>query len=181
MITTAISALIFLTGFGLLVFGPKSAQSGKLATAADAPPPPADAPPPAPPEPPDDMLYVPPLAGMRGFFVDRAAVTNAAYAEKVKAHRYAKALGDRPVTGASFAQAQAYARKRGKRLLRTDEWDRALAADRFAPAGMRIWEWVDDGVPSARERHVRKGGESGHRPPAGRPDIGFRLALDAPD
>ena len=85
------------------------------------------------------------------------------------------------MTGVSFDYAKTYAKMRGKRLLRDDEWTAALDTLGFAPAGMRTWEWVDDGKAEAKQRPVRRVNEGkATRKPAGGKDITFRLAQDLP-
>jgi formylglycine-generating enzyme required for sulfatase activity len=127
------------------------------------------------------MLAVRDASGKVVFFVDRVPVSNRAYAELIRSHRYAKGAADRPVTGVSHDYAQAYAKMRGKRLVRDGEWQAALDTLGFVPAGMTTWEWVEDGKPDAKDRPVRRVNEgTDRRNPAGGKEITFRLAKDPP-
>ncbi|MNC98250.1 hypothetical protein D3C83_161530 [compost metagenome] len=68
---------------------------------------------------------------------------------------------------------------RGKRLLDADEWQRALDTLGFVPAGMRMWEWIDDDAPTAKVRSVRRVNDGkATRKPAGDKETTFRLAQD---
>jgi serine/threonine-protein kinase len=185
---TALSLMVFLAGLGLTVL-----DRQQSATAAVAPDPPvdapavaaaapvADAPPAAPPEPvaPEGMLLVRDAEGKPAFFVGRTPVSNREYGELIRSHKYKKADADRPVTGVSFDYARTYARMRGMRLLGVDEWKTALDTFGFVPAGMRTWEWVDDGKDEAKKRPVRRVNEGKDtRKPSGDKTITFRLAKD---
>ncbi len=129
---------------------------------------------------PAGMLAVVPGDGKPSFYVDRVPVSNRAYAEVVRAHRFPAAEADRPVVGVAWKDARAYAAAKGKRLLRIDEWDAALGTLGFVPAGMEIWEWVDDGQ-TAGDRPVRRVNDgAGKRHPGGDKATAFRLAEDAP-
>ena len=190
---TGVSFAIFLTGLGLLLFGPRAERlvakvTKPLADAAPVvvAPPPADAQTmvetakPAP----EGMLLVPAGNGAKvAFYVDRAPVTNAEYAQFRVQHKYARKDADRPVTGVPYDYAVEYARFRKKRLLREGEWDAAVATASFVPAGMKLVEWIDDGsgkAGSAADRAVRGvNGKAARKPPAGDASTTFRLALDA--
>ncbi|HKA88128.1 MAG TPA: serine/threonine-protein kinase [Haliangiales bacterium] len=111
-------------------------------------------------------------------FVDRAAVTNRAYAEIVPSHVYAAADADKPVVGIPFDRAKEYAHQRERRLVYAQEWP--LLREAVVAPG-RLWEWVDDGT-TGRDRAVRRadGGGEERRKIAGDKTVTFRLALDAP-
>ncbi len=96
----------------------------------------------------------------------------------VKSHRYAATDADRPATGISFESAKNFAKWSGKRLLRADEWQPALETLGFIPAGMRTWEWVDDGRDDARDHPVRRVPDgAARRKSTDARDVTFRLAL----
>jgi hypothetical protein len=127
---------------------------------------------------PPGMLLVIPGDSRHDFFVDRVPVSNRAFAEVVKGHKYPAADADRPVVNVSWKDAKAYAAARGKRLLKAEEWDPALATFGFVPAGMEIWEWVDDGG-STGDRPVRRVNEGvGKHKAGGDKATTFRLAQD---
>jgi hypothetical protein len=179
--------MIFLTGLALTVLDRQRPATAAVAPVAGvdapapAPPPAVDAAPapPAEPTPPEGMILVRDAQGKPAFFVARTPVSNREYADLIRSHRYAKKDADRPVTGVSFDYARAYARMRGLRLLRVEEWKTALDTFGFVPAGMTSWEWVDDGKPEARRRPVRRVNDGKDlRKPAGHKTITFRLAKD---
>jgi eukaryotic-like serine/threonine-protein kinase len=186
VVVTVVSLLIFLTGLGLLLFGPRPERR------AVAAPPPADAavavvPDAAPVDatvmvetakpPPEGMLLV--QHGVRApFYVDRAPVSNAEYAQFIAKHKFLKKDAHRPVVGVPYDYALEYARFRKKRLLRADEWDAAIATPSFVPAGMKLTEWVDD-RSKGPDRLVRGvNGKSARVKLAGDPTVTFRLAQD---
>jgi serine/threonine-protein kinase len=184
---TIACVLLFLVGLSLKLFGPVSSQAAPPAAATDAgglgvnlvgpePEPPAKD-----PTPPPGMLLVRDAAGAPAFFVDRRPVTNAAWRGYMKTHRFARGADDEPVTKVSFDLAKQYAGLQGKRLLRAAEWSPALATRDFVPAGMRLWEWVDDGDPAHADRPVRRVNDgAARRKAAGAADVTFRLAQDLP-
>jgi len=184
-LTTGLSATVFLVGVGLNVFGkkapaeahpgpavsPRAASDGGMRAAASS-----DGGPAADPH--AGMLLARDDKGRAIVWVERTPVTNRAYAETVKGHRFAADDADRPVTGVSFEAARSYARQRGKRLLRADEWPPARDTLGFIPAGMRTWEWVDDGK-DGKDRAVRRvPDDSSRKKAAGDKDVTFRLAED---
>jgi serine/threonine-protein kinase len=180
------SMAVLAAGLGLTVLGGRRSATAALPPDAGTAVP--DAPARArPPEAPAPAPAVDPHAGMlavarasgKALWVDRLPVANRAYAELTRGHRYAPEDADKPVVGVSFEAARAYARARGRRLLRPDEWPAARDTLGFIPAGMRIWEWVDDGAPGAKERPVwRVPDERARKKAAGERDVTFRLALD---
>jgi serine/threonine-protein kinase len=179
---TAASALIFLVGLGLLLFGPMPSRPAPLAAPVpDAGPARADAAvlvdvarlPPA------GMLLVPAEGKRPAFYVDRAPVSNKAYAEFKPTHKFAAKAADQPVTGVSYDYAAEYARFRGGRLVRVGEFDAAAAVPSFVPAGMRLFEWVDDGDETAATQNVRGvNGASSRKKAAGDATVTFRIAKD---
>jgi eukaryotic-like serine/threonine-protein kinase len=192
-VVTLLSAATFVVGAGLTVLRRLRQEPGPVVAvqpgAADAAAPavvrppdanPADAGPPAPTAP-EGMILVRRFDGSAAFFCDRNPVSNREYAEKVRSHHYPAAEANRPVTGISYENAKNFAKLSGKRLLRDGEWTLALDTLGFVPAGMRLWEWVDDGRESDRERAVRRVNEGkDKRKASGDKTITFRLAQDLP-
>ncbi len=181
---TVLAALVFLTGAAVKIFGPLP-PAAKGVAAGDGGPGVnlihEDAGPPAHPAvAPAGMLIVKDPLGHPLFYVDRVPVTNAAYHEWLPSHRFKPAEADRPVEGVSYDLAAQYAAFRGKRLLEVTEWQAALDTVNFVPAGMRVYEWVDDASgPAAPDRAVRgvNGGEKRVKA-SGDPTVTFRLAKD---
>jgi hypothetical protein len=171
--TTLLSALVLLAGAGIFLFGKRGAapaaapDAGSITGAV------------APIVAPDGMIIVSDSAGNPSFFVDRKAVTNRQYAELIPSHKYDLADADKPALGVSYDYAVEYARLRGKRLLRTVEWPLALDTLGFTPAGMRTWEWVDDGAGTQAQESVRRVNNGvAMRSAAGDKTVTFRLASD---
>jgi serine/threonine-protein kinase len=183
-VTTLLAVGVFLTGLGLFLFGSRGTRAAAPSAGVDAGArqAPVDAgvaaAPPAPPAPPQGMILVSSPDGKPLSFVDRAAVSNAEYGAMIRAHRFAKKNGAKPVTGISYDHAETFARLKGKRLLRADEWPAALAADGFTAAGMKIWEWVDDGKGGPRRAVRRAPSGEAVRDGRGSASVTFRLARD---
>ncbi len=139
---------------------------------------------PAPQPPPPPSVTVPPGmvliqdGGKLVCFVDRAAVTNRAYAEMVPSHVFAAAEADRPVVGIPFDKAKEYAHLRDRRLVYAQEWP--LLREAVVAPG-RLWEWVDDGT-TGKDRAARRadGGGEDRRKATGDRTVTFRLAQDTP-
>jgi serine/threonine-protein kinase len=177
--TTAASALVFVVGLGLVLFGPMPSRA-QVSAAPDAAPAPIDAGAtlPAPSlEPPAGMVLVPASAGRPAFFVDLAPVTNRAYGELIKSHRFARSQADRPVTGISHAYAAEYAKMRGKRLLGDAEWDAAQTTLALT-AKSKLWEWVANQDEGAPDRPVRRPSGAARKKAGGDSSVTFRLAKD---
>jgi hypothetical protein len=184
LVVTALSALVFVAGLALFLFGPRPAAPAPVAAApidasvADA------APPPPPPAPPPGMALLHHADGSPWLFVDLAPVSHgdvaAALPSVKKAHR-SKRLNAKPVVDIAFADAEAYARSQDKRLVRPDEWQAAQHLDGWTSAGS-LWEWVDDGSrgEQARQSVLAADDKSDRRPPRASPTVTFRLARDLP-
>jgi len=184
---TAVALLVFLAGLGLLLFGPMPTPRAEVETPPDAGPPlprtRPDAAPPRDPEPPAGMILVRHDDHRAWVFVDARAVSWDEIDDlfpRIKKPRGAHA--DDPATGVSWDRAQSYARARGKRLVRSDEWAAAAHTEGFVAAGKTLWEWVEDGAGETRPvRSVRSLSEIkplAQRPPGGHGDVTFRLARD---
>jgi hypothetical protein len=78
----------------------------------------------------------------------------------------------------TFDAARGYAKQRGKRLLRADEWPPARDTLGFIPAGMRTWEWVDDGKDGKDHSVRRVPDDAAKRKSTDDRDVTFRLAED---
>ena len=115
--------------------------------------------------------------GRTAFLVARRAVTHREYAARVPRHRFTEAEADLPVTGISWWAARNFASAQGCRLLTEAEWLLARDTPGFAPAGMRLWEWLATDQ-EGDDRPVRGVAGSARRPPRGNDDVTFRLAAD---
>jgi serine/threonine-protein kinase len=185
---TVVCGVVFLAGLGLLLFGPMPEPQAAVESAADAAPQPKSAvpdagPPAGDPVPPAGMLLIRHADGRPRAFVDARAVSWADLGAMFKKVR--KPSWDTPkdpATKVSWEQAQSFARARGKRLVRTDEWAAASALEDFTPAGKTLWEWIDDGGGETRPlrsvRSINPAKPLAQRPPKGHADVAFRLAKD---
>lgn len=153
---------------GLVVY---LTRDGKAATTA-----PADAPTVAPmPVAPAGMLLVKKPDGAPWFFVDAKPVSanelHALFADHVQ-------QGEDPVVMVSYDEARSYAKSKGARLLKSEEWDAAAQVQGFVIAD-GIFEWVE----SPEGKRVVRGLERGQTKPQNRPDkdqkdVSFRIAKD---
>jgi serine/threonine-protein kinase len=186
---TVICALVFLAGLGLLLFGPVPEPQASVESAADAAPPLPRGPrpdagvPDVEPIAPTGMLLIRYPDGRPRAFVDARAVSWADIAEQLKKVRKPSwAEPKEPATKVSWEQAQSFARARGKRLVRTEEWEAAAKVEGFVPAGKTLWEWIDDGGGETRPMRsvhsVSTVKPLSQRPPKGHSDVAFRLAKD---
>ena len=73
------------------------------------------------------------------FYIDIHEVTNRDYAAYNPEHTYRKGHGDYPVVKITRAQAEAYARARGKRLPTAVEWEKAARG-----ADGRVYPWGNE-------------------------------------
>ncbi len=178
---TVVSGLIFLTGLGLLLFGPRPEPSA-------APPPDAaprtDAAPVTRKDPvaPAGMLLVHKPDGSPWLFVAAAPVSHGEYAEahpEEKQPQKRKKLNAQPVVQVAYAQAESYALARGARLPTPDEWAAAAATAGFKPAG-KLAEWVDDGsIGQQAARAIRTYPDRADKlRPGPHANVSFRLAKD---
>jgi serine/threonine-protein kinase len=177
VVMTWIAGLTFVAGLGLLLLGPMPTPPGAGGLAADGGVPAApiaDAAPPARPEAPPGMILVADHRGRPLFFVDAVPVTAGAYAEVfvTRRRKLSRKTAARPVADGSLERAGAYAKARGRRLLRAQEWAWATATLGVTAKEASLWEWVEDG--SVRRPPDR----SATRRPDGHPDVTFRLAAD---
>jgi serine/threonine-protein kinase len=145
---TVVSALIFLTGLGLLLFGPRPGPAAALPPDAA---PRTDAAPATSHDPaaPAGMVLVRKPDGSPWVFVAAAPVTLGDYAQARPAEKQPekrKKLNAQPVVQVAYGQAESYAQVKGARLPTPQEWAAATKAAGFKPAGKGLSEWVDDGT-----------------------------------
>ncbi len=186
-LATAATALFFAVSLALLLTAPQRKSSAAVPQGDGGPIGKRDAAVVLPaPTPPPGFLLVRDLDGKPDFFVARLPVSRRDYEKLVGARPAGK--GPRPelnapMTEVSFAEARGYASKAGRRLMTPTEWDLAIITDGFSPAGMLLWEWVDDGGTASdpRQRPLRKAPVgTDQRPPTRYKDVAFRLAADLP-
>jgi eukaryotic-like serine/threonine-protein kinase len=179
---TVVSALVFLTGLGLLLFGPRPEPAA--APPADAAPH-TDAAPAtrADPAAPAGMLLVRKPDGSPWLFVAAAPVSHGEYAAARPAEKQPdkrKKLNAQPVVQVSYAQAESYAMSKGARLPTQEEWEAAARESGFKPAGKGLSEWVDDGsVGQQAPRAIRSFPDRADKlRPGPHANVTFRLAKD---
>ncbi|MCG8416699.1 MAG: serine/threonine protein kinase [Proteobacteria bacterium] len=187
---TILSALTFITGLGLVLFGPipepnvpiPSALSGDTAVPADPAGPDAGSVVPALDKTPEGMTLIRRPDGKPWFYVAIRPVTRGEYrAMFPRQKKPNKRRSDRAVTRVAFTYAEVYARAQGKRLLSDLEWQAASKDRRFITEG-DLWEWVTgtEGTadPKDQSRPVRSRRGAATRNVLGGEDITFRLAAD---
>jgi hypothetical protein len=156
-----------------------TAQAGTVPISVDAAPWVLPDAAPSGPAVPEGMLLVASGDLEKPFWVGRVAVTNAEFAAWKLSHTFAPKDADRPVTGVAYDYAVAYARSKGGRLVRAEEWDSAIMTPQFTPPGMKLWEWVDEGDGDRKVRAVRGVNQRDEfRKAAGDASVTFRLAID---
>jgi hypothetical protein len=185
---TMLSALIFFTGLGLMLFGPRPDGSDRPGTAADAGARADAARAAKPPDPvaPEGMFLVKRPDGTPWLFVARAPVTQGEYAadrppaQGEERPPLSKKQAIQPVVSISYADAESFAAQKGARLLTPEEWTAAAQAGEFDLAGKALWEWVDDGAQGAQAlRAVRGVPDRAERMrPSAHANVTFRLARD---
>ena len=119
------------------------------------------------------MIIVKKPDGSSWFFVDANAVTAAQYKSVFADHKQGGKPED-PVVNIKYDEARSYARTKGGRLLRADEWDAASTTPGFIVTD-GLWEWVE---PGADKVHVKKHGKGETRPDGAQKDVTFRMAKD---
>ena len=72
------------------------------------------------------------------FSIDLYEVTNEEFAKQFPDHAFWKGAGSHPVTDINWHEAQTYCAKRGKRLPKEEEWEKAARGDKA-----RIYPWGD--------------------------------------
>ena len=179
---TALSVLVFFTGLGLMLFGPRNhpAAAGVPPDAAPLPDAAPDAGP--PPTPPEGMILVRRADGSPWLFVATAPVTLGEYAKAAPDKRSPsrhRRLNAKPVTRVSYADAAAFAQAAGGHLCTPEEWAAAARTEGFTPAD-GLWEWVDDGsVGEQAARAVRAAPDKADSlRPGAHANVTFRLAKD---
>jgi serine/threonine-protein kinase len=180
---TVVCALVFATGLGLLLFGPRS-ESTAVAAQPPPPPPAPDAAPAPKPDPvaPAGMLLVRKPDGAPWVFIGQAPISHGDYAtarptEKQPARN--KRENRKPVVQVSFDQAESFAKAAGKRLPTPEEYAAAALLKEFsAPA--KLLEWVDDGGRGAQTpRSVRGTPDRAEKlRPTPHANVTFRMAQD---
>jgi hypothetical protein len=119
------------------------------------------------------MILVRKPTGEPWFFVEEKPVSAGAFQQLFADHTQGGAPGD-PVTMITYDRARSYAQTHGGRLLRDDEWDRAVATPGVV-VGDGLYEWVES-PPGKLE--VREHGRSQIRPDKEQNDVTFRMAKD---
>ncbi len=189
MVTTAISALIFLTGLVLFRFGPmpEAKSSPAVPQAIDAGTVIAtttlDAAPTARPlVAPEGMVIVPATDDEPAIFISAQPVNYGDFSKMFpnsKEQTRNNKKRAKPITSVSFADAARYARTMGGRLATPGEWKRALATSSLSLVDAN-WEWLDDSIQGtqAPRRIGSSKGELGTRRPREHNDVGFRVVRD---
>ena len=171
--------LFTLASIGLFVAG-LVVYLGRDEAAAQAPPTPghdgSNNPPAASdaavPTPPVGMALVKHPDGSPWFFVDQKPVSATDFKQLFQDH--AQPMSDDPVVEVSYDQARSYAKTRGGRLLRADEWD-AAATTPGVTVSDGVLEWVES---LEGKRTVRQHGKTLIRPDKPQKDVSFRVAKD---
>jgi serine/threonine-protein kinase len=178
---TVLSVLVFLTGLGLVLFGPLPEPEAAPNTRANANAPAGiDAAVAAVPEAPEGMVLVRRADGTPWCFVSRHPVSWAAYRAMFPRAKPPSGVADTdPVTNVAYRYAAELADASDARLPTSDEWSAAARTEGFVAAGAGLSEWVDTGIaPGSSPQQVRAdpAGEGATRPPSGHKDVTFRLA-----
>lgn len=185
--TTVFAVLIFLTGLGLMLFGPLPEPAVTAAPVPDAAPPPPDAEPEVkpPPEPPEGFLLLSDPNGKPLAFVSKTPVTYGDYSamfpgQKPKTRNRRK--NRQAVVKVSYVYAEAFAKGKQARLPTPQEWEAASKLPEFESAGDKLFEWTNDGTTGEQApRALRAPGKQARRRPHAAADVTFRLAMDLPE
>jgi hypothetical protein len=119
------------------------------------------------------MILVRRPDGASWFYVDALPVSAAAY-KKVFGEHAQSGSADDPAVDVSYDDARAYAKTRGGRLLRSDEWDAAASTPGVITRD-NVLEWVES--PEGK-RTVRQHGKTLVRLDNPQHDVSFRVAKD---
>jgi hypothetical protein len=109
------------------------------------------------------------------FAVSEKPVTLAEYKTVFADHKQATTGDDDPVTNITYDEARSYARTKGGRLLRPDEWDWASTTPGVAVSPAGQLEWVES--PEGK-RTVKQHGKTEVRADKEYKDVTFRMARD---
>lgn len=121
---------------------------------------------------PAGMVLVKHPDGTPWLFVDDAPVTLAEYHQMFAEHQQA-GNPDEPVILVSYEEARVYAKTRGGRLLRENEWDAATVTPGVVVSD-GLFEWIE----SPDKKQVRAHGKLQLRPDKEQKDVTFRVARD---
>jgi hypothetical protein len=122
---------------------------------------------------PTGMFMIRHSDGSPWLLVDQKPVSAAAYRQVFADHQQPGGPDD-PVVWVSYDQARSFARTRGGRLLRDNEWEAAAAEPGFVASDALV-EWVES--PEGK-RTVRGRGKTAVRPDKEQKDVTFRMARD---
>lgn len=186
LLVTIFSAIFFLVGLGLFLFGPLPSASSKTTVVVpdagaaivivliDAAP--------VVLVPPEGMVLVPATDHHDAFFIARSLVSYGDFADifpnqkKPTKNRKRRAA---PVTSVSFPYAQAFVRTKGGRLPTPVELLSAQSVEGF-DTETGLWEWTEDGTEGTQaQQTVGFGdGRAAKRRPRAHQDVGFRLVIE---
>ena len=122
---------------------------------------------------PAGMILVKHPDGTPWFYVDALPVSAAAYQTLFADHTQAGSA-DAPAIDVSYDEARSFAKTRSGRLLRSDEWDAAVATPGVITRE-GVFEWVES--PEGK-RAVRQPHKTVVRPDNPQADVSFRVAKD---
>jgi serine/threonine-protein kinase len=180
LVLTLLSSALFVAGLvvylqrGHAPATPASPNPGSAAGSGSAGPvvtPIADARP--APVAPKGMIVVTGTGGAV-FAIDEKPITVGAYKSVFSDHKQTGADED-PVTNISYDKARSYAKTKGGRLVRPDEWTAASTQPGFMVSPAGLLEWVES--PEGK-RTVVQHGKSEVRTDSPYKDVTFRMAKD---
>ena len=109
------------------------------------------------------------------FAVDQKPVSVAAYRTVFADHKQAGNAED-PVVNVKYDRARSFAKTKGNRLLRAEEWQLASTTAGFVAAPASLLEWVE---PRDDRKNVVQHGKAEARPETQEyKDVTFRMARD---